>query len=75
MEFGDWDSYTDPSEVTFLWPDGRELTAAEESGLGDHFIYVPDGMDSEVMYMNLGGYDNTSKPAASTGIGIALPVL
>ena len=74
VDFADWDSYKNAGEVTFLWPDGTKLTDAEESGLGDHFIYTPDGLDSQVMYLNLGGFDNPDAPAASTGIGIALPV-
>lgn len=74
VDFEDWDSYKDAGEVNFLWPDGTKLTDEEESGLGDHFIYMPDGLASEVMYLNLGGYDNIDAPAASTGIGIALPV-
>lgn len=38
VDFADWDSYTSPGEVQFLWPDGTELTADEEAGLGDHSI-------------------------------------
>lgn len=74
VDFEDWDSYQNAGEVDFLWPDGTQLSAAEESGLGDHFIYTPNGLDSQVMYLNLGGFDNTSAPAPSTGIGIAIPV-
>jgi hypothetical protein len=74
VDFADWDSYKNAGEVSFLWPDGTKLTDAEESGIGDHFIYSPDGIESQVMYLNLGGYDNVDAPAASTGLGIALPV-
>lgn len=74
VEFEDWDSYEQPGEVVFLWSDGTELTADEESGLGDHFIYTPDGLDSRVMYMNLGGFDNLASPTPSNGLGVALPV-
>ena len=74
VDFEDWDAYTAAQEVTFLWPDGTQLTGDEESGLGDHFIYAPDGVGSQVMYMNLGGFDNRTSPTASTGIGMAVPV-
>ncbi|MBI4407505.1 MAG: hypothetical protein HY565_03330 [Candidatus Kerfeldbacteria bacterium] len=74
VEFEDWDSYENPGEVTFLWPDGTELTDNEEAGLGDHFIYVPNGLDSRVMYMNLGGFDNRTSPTPSNGLGVALPI-
>jgi hypothetical protein len=42
-------------------------------GLGDHFVYAPDGLGSQVMYLNLGGLDNATSPGASHGIGIAVP--
>lgn len=74
VDFADWDSSKEAGEVTFLWPDGSELTPEQESGLGDHFIYTPNGIESRVMYMNLGGLDNTSDPSPSNGIGIAVPV-
>lgn len=74
VDFEDWDSYTNAGEVNFLWPDGTTLTADEESGLGDHFIYTPDGVDSRLMYVNLGGFDNQANPQMSHGLGVALPV-
>jgi hypothetical protein len=74
VDLADWDSYKDAGEVHFLWPDGRELSAADESGLGDHFIFTPDGLDSQVMYFNLGGMDNSTSRMGSRGLGVAIPV-
>lgn len=74
VDFEDWDSFENAAEVDFLWPDGTTLTDEEESGLGDHFIFMPDGLDSQVMYLNLGGLDNSATPAPSAGIGIAIPI-
>ena len=47
----------------------------DESGLGDHVILCPDGtLDVQVMYVNLGGKDNSQAPSASTGVGMAVLV-
>ncbi|MFQ5407412.1 MAG: fibronectin type III domain-containing protein [Anaerolineales bacterium] len=74
VEFDDWETAAVLArEVNFLWPDGSQLDAADESGLGDHMILVPgDDPDFQVMYMNLGGLDNSKNPGAAQGIGIAV---
>ncbi len=43
----------------------------EESGLGDHMIFLPGGdLDHQVMFMNLSGSD-FDPPEFSEGIGLA----
>ena len=74
VDFEDWDLPSEAGEVHFRWPDGTALTDDEESGLGDHFVYVPDGLGSEVMFLNLGGFDNRAAPHESHGLGMAIPV-
>ncbi len=72
VDFDDWELETASREVHFLWPTGKQLDEAEESGLGDHFVYAPDSLASQFMYVNLGGFDNLSTPTTSQGIGIAV---
>lgn len=73
LEFDDWELETQARDVTFLWPDGQQLTANEESGLGDHYIFVPNGeLEEQRMYMNLGGRDDDTPNESSTGLGTAL---
>ena len=75
VEFEDWESAEAAREVHFLWPNGDPVSAADESGLGDHFIFFPTGEPStQIMYMNLRGLDNSSNPGASPGIGMAVLV-
>jgi hypothetical protein len=69
VDFADWESSDAGRDVHFLWPDGTLLGANEESGLGDHMILVPD---DEVMYLNLGGFDNSDWNKPSAGLGMAL---
>ncbi|MBF0470118.1 MAG: hypothetical protein HQL48_01955 [Gammaproteobacteria bacterium] len=67
------ESETAARDVNFLWADGTLLTAAEERGLGDHVIHVADkDLNHQVMYMNLGGFDNQDWGEPSSGIGMAL---
>ena len=56
VELADWEPAENAREVHFLWPDGTELNAEEESGLGDHMIFMPAGSNEEqYMYLDLGG--------------------
>lgn len=72
IDIGDWDPDTVAREVNFLWPNGDALDAEDESGLGDHVIELSgDDPDREIMYMNIGGFDNAKWKAASSGIGVA----
>ena len=60
-------------EVRFLWPDGSKLDAEEESGLGDHMIFMPTGSNEEqYMYLNLGGFDNADWLQPSSGLGMSI---
>jgi hypothetical protein len=44
----------------------------DESGLGDHMIYVPSqNLQEQYMYLNLGGADNPDWAKKSAGFGIA----
>ncbi len=73
VAFEDWENESAAREVNFLWPDGTPLNPEEESGLGDHMIYLPNGDTSlQVMYMNLGGFDNAEWNQPSAGLGIAV---
>jgi hypothetical protein len=73
VEFGDWEDEADAREVEFVWSDGTTLTDDEEAGLGDHMIWLPEGtLNKQVMYMNLGGFDNKESPSASNGLGMAV---
>jgi hypothetical protein len=75
VEIDDWESEASAREVNFIWPSGNPLSASNESGLGDHVIYSPTGsLDNQVMYMNLGGMDDPTWMAASTGLGMAVLV-
>ena len=68
----DWESAEHGREVHFLWPDGSQLSGANEAGLGDHVIFMPTGnLDHQMMFMNLGGLDDSSQPMPSLGIGLA----
>lgn len=68
----DWESAEQAREVHFLWPDGSQLDAANEAGLGDHVIFMPTSdLGHQIMIMNLGGLDDSSNPTASLGTGMA----
>lgn len=72
VDFDDWESSNDSRDVHFIWPDGTLMNSDDESGLGDHYIFMPDSnLDTQVMYLNLGGFDHEASPTASNGIGIA----
>ena len=50
-------------------------TGLGRDGLGDHVILCPDGtLDVQVMYVNLGGKDNSQAPSVSTGVRMAVLV-
>lgn len=71
--FEDFESYENARDVHFLWPNGEELSDQQESGLGDHFIYMPTlNLDTQYMVMNLGGLDDDSPQEPSTGAGLAI---
>lgn len=71
--FEDFESYETARDVHFVWPDGSDLTIYEESGLGDHFIYLPTlDLDQQYMVLNLGGMDDDSPQEGSTGLGLAI---
>jgi len=74
VDFDDWENAAAQArEVNFLWPDGSLLDEADESGLGDHMILVPtNDLAFQVMYVNLGGMDNSKQRGAAQGIGIAV---
>lgn len=73
VEFEDWDRPADAREVHFRWPDGTLMDADAESGLGDHVVLSPTlRLEDQVMYMNLGGFDNGTSPGPSKGIGMAV---
>ncbi len=75
VDIDDFDAQQLAREVDFLWPDGSLMQVWDESGLGDHVILCPDGtLDVQVMYVNLGGKDNSKAPSASTGVGMAVLV-
>ncbi|MFC4159316.1 hypothetical protein [Chitinimonas lacunae] len=49
--FEDWESVTQAREVRYLWPDGSELSVAEESKLDDYHFFAPTGESAfQVMY-------------------------
>lgn len=67
-----WESQDDARDVHFLWPDGTLLADNEESGLGDHVIFMPtDDPMQQYMIMNLGGLDDSEWKAPSNGTGVA----
>jgi len=75
VDLEDWEGEDVAREVNFLWPDGTVLDVQEEAGLGDHVIWVPDGdLETQVMYMNLGGFDNINWKKGSGGLGMAVLV-
>lgn len=75
VEFEDWEVADAGRHVHFLWPNGTLLDAGQESGLGDHFILMPNSnADTQYMYMNLGGGDDDTPSEASTGLGMAVLV-
>ncbi len=72
VELADWEDEDLAREIHFLWPDGTLLTDDEEAGLGDHVIWLPEqSLEEQVMYMNLGGFDNPDWKKASAGLGMA----
>jgi hypothetical protein len=75
VEFEDWEEEDLAREVHFLWPDGSMLNPDEEAGLGDHMIWLPENdLETQVMYMNLGGFDNKEWGRGSAGLGMAVLV-
>lgn len=75
VEIEDWDAESSAREVHFRWPDGSALTRGRESGLGDHAILCPaGGLEVQVMYLNLGGKDDSSAPRIPAGLGMAILV-
>ncbi len=73
VDFDDWENTDHGREVHFLWPDGSLVDAEAESGLGDHFIWVPaDDLSTQIMHHNLGGMDSADWKAASYGLGISV---
>lgn len=73
VEFADWESSSQSRDVNFLWPSGNAVSAANESGLGDHVIYMPAAdAGTQFMYMNLGGFDDSSRSSAPEGLGMAV---
>lgn len=71
--FEDFESYETARDVHFVWPNGEELSVYEESGLGDHFIYLPTvDLARQYMVLNLGGMDDDSPQEPSTGLGLAI---
>lgn len=72
-DFEDFESYETARDVHFIWPNGSELSVYEESGLGDHFIYLPTlDLEQQYMVINLGGMDDDTPKEASTGLGLAI---
>jgi len=71
VDFDDWESGDKAREVNFVWSDGTLLTTKEESGIGDHMVYVPSTLEEQYIYVNLGGLDNPDWNKAAAGIGIA----
>jgi hypothetical protein len=73
VEFDDWELSSSARHVNFLWPSGNKLSLSNESGLGDHTIYCPTGdINTQFMYMNLGGYDDPTWLAGPIGVGMAV---
>lgn len=73
VDFDDWESYNNARQVNFFWPDGSLLDAQDESGLGDHMILTPTGkLGKQLMFMNLGGMDNSKWNKGSAGLGMAI---
>lgn len=73
VDFDDWESYKNARQVNFLWPDGSQLDAQDEAGLGDHMILTPtDKLSKQLMFLNLGGFDNTKWNKGSAGLGMAI---
>lgn len=71
--FEDFESYETARDVHFVWPDGSDLSVYEESGLGDHFIYLPTvDLTRQYMVLNLGGMDDDTPKEPSTGLGLAI---
>ncbi len=74
-EPADFESEDQARQVEFLWPDGSTLDASKESGLGDHAILLPTSdLDVQVLYVNLGGFDDSQDPGPSGGVGMAILV-
>jgi hypothetical protein len=54
LEFDDWEGVEMAREVRFLWPDGSQLTGAEESRLDDFYFFLPGGdRNEQVMLTNM----------------------
>ena len=53
VEFEDWETMDQAHDITILWPDGSELTEAEESRFDDHVVVSPTGhLDDLAFYTN-----------------------
>ena len=73
VELADWEPAENAREVHFLWPDGTELNAEEESGLGDHMIIHACGQQRRAVHVpRPGGFDNAEWLKASSGLGMAV---
>jgi hypothetical protein len=75
VDLADWEDEQDAREIYFLWPDGTLLDEQEEAGLGDHVIWSPnEDLETQIMYMNLGGFDNQDWKQPPVGLGMAVLV-
>lgn len=73
IDVTDWENESEAREVYFLWPDGTLLDDQEEAGLGDHVIWSPnENLETQIMYMNLGGFDNQDWKQPPVGLGMAV---
>lgn len=52
LEFEDFESVDDARDITYLWADGTELTAEEESKLDDYQVYSPTGAPEHLIMLS-----------------------
>lgn len=72
MEITDWETAEKARDIHFLWPDNSEVSDENEAGFGDHYIYFPTGDPTvQIMYLNLGGFDDSAWKQGSFGLGMA----
>jgi hypothetical protein len=75
IDLEDWEQESVGRDVHFIWPNGDLVPDEVEPGLGDHYIYLPtNDLNYQVMYMNLGGFDDKTWNKGSSGIGMAVLV-
>ncbi len=75
IDIEDWEESSLGRDVHFIWPNGEPMSDEQEPGLGDHYIYLPtNNLDEQIMYMNLGGFDDLTWNQESYGLGIAILV-